>query len=66
MQTKKIKFIGTLPPIQSAFQVHGLGDGVRIQIEIPKSDLAEAVKLLTLTGKRMKFEVCEDVDDEMI
>lgn len=34
------------PGIQTAIKLHGMGDGMRIQLDIPESEMAEAVKLL--------------------
>jgi len=34
-EKEKIEFIGSLPPIQSAIQILGLGDGTRLKFEVP-------------------------------
>lgn len=39
-------FRAAFPCIQSAIKIHGSGDGMRIQFDIPASEMAEAVKLL--------------------
>ena len=46
MMTDAATFRAAFPPIQTAIKVHGSGDGMRIQLEIPESEMAEAVKLL--------------------
>lgn len=46
-----ITFTASLPPIQSAVTVSGNGDGARIRLEIPGTDLAAALRLITLTGE---------------
>lgn len=42
----KANFIATLPPIMSAIKITGNGDGMRIQLDIPESEMGEALKLL--------------------
>ncbi len=42
----KIVFLASMPPIQSAIRVTGDGSGMRLQIDIPETEMAEAVKLL--------------------
>ena len=39
-------FRAAFPSIQSAIKVTGDGNGVRVQLDIPESEMAEAVKLL--------------------
>uniref|UniRef100_A0A6M3KD63 Uncharacterized protein n=1 Tax=viral metagenome TaxID=1070528 RepID=A0A6M3KD63_9ZZZZ len=38
-------FFASFPPIQTAIKVHGSGDGMRIQLDIPESEMTEALKL---------------------
>ena len=47
----KATFRATFPPIQSAIKVYGDESGMRIQLEVPESDMVEAVKLLMMRGK---------------
>ena len=42
----KAVFLASFPAIQSAIKVHGHTDGMRIQLDVPESELGEAVKLL--------------------
>lgn len=44
----EIKFRAAFPPIQSAIKVYGSNEGMRIQFDVPESEMAEAVKLLAL------------------
>ena len=39
-------FLASFPPIMSAIKIAGNGDGMRIQLDIPESEMGEAVKLL--------------------
>ena len=58
----KIQFLATLPPIQSAYNIGGEeGDGARIKIDVPGSDLPQILKLLTMRGK--VFRVTVEVDE---
>ena len=53
----KIEFLAAFPPIQSAIKIGQ--DGMRIQLDIPESELGAAVRLLTMRGKVLKvtFEI---------
>jgi hypothetical protein len=46
-----IKFIAALPPIQSAIQISGMGDGAILKLEIPQSEIAAILKLNQLAGE---------------
>ena len=66
-------FKASFPPIQSAIKVYGHTNGMRIQLDIPETEMAEAIKLLAWrervlmvtvgpddgrgTGKRRKIHV---------
>ena len=39
-------FLASFPPIMSAIKIAGNGDGMRIQLDVPESEMGEAVKLL--------------------
>lgn len=39
-------FAAAFPGIQSAIKIDGAGNGVRIQLDVPESEMGEAVKLL--------------------
>ena len=56
----KIEFIASLPDIQSAISIGGDG-ATRVKLDIPESELAQAVKLVLLKGKAfsVKIEVIE-------
>lgn len=55
-----IEFIASLPDIQSAIQVSGNG-AVRVKLDIPESEIANAVKLVMLKGQA--FKVCIETID---
>lgn len=52
-------FRATLPPILSAIRVPGDG-GMRIMLDIPESDMAEALKLLLWKGVVLKVQIGPD------
>lgn len=56
----EIEFIASLPDIQSAISIGGDG-ATRVKLDIPESELAEAVKLVMLKGQafRVKIETIE-------
>lgn len=49
-------FRATLPPILSAIRFSGDG-GMRVQLDIPESDLGEATKLLLWKGAVLRVTV---------
>ncbi|HHW13487.1 MAG TPA: hypothetical protein GXX28_00965 [Firmicutes bacterium] len=58
------KFRASLPAIQSAVSVSGNGDGARVKLDIPESDLAEAMKLMLLRG--VAFTVTVEVEADAV
>ena len=61
MMSDKISFIASLPPIQSAWKLGGgEGDGARLQLDIPGTDITEAVRLLTMRGRTFRVIIEED------
>ena len=59
---EKIEFIASLPPIQSAILLDGMGDGGRIKLDIPRQYIGALLELQKLAGKRLRVQVEEDVD----
>lgn len=51
-----IKFVASLPDIQSAISVGG--DGARIKLDVPESELGNVIRLVLLKGQT--FEVVID------
>ena len=39
-------FLASFPTIQSAIKIDGGGNGMRVQLDIPESELGEAMKLM--------------------
>ena len=59
MSKNKIEFIASLPPIQSAINIDGQGNGARIKLDIPASELAHVIALQKYIGESFKV-VIED------
>ena len=55
----RIEFIASLPNIQSALSIGG--DGARLKLDIPESDLAQVLKLVLL--KNQAFKVTIEAED---
>jgi hypothetical protein len=51
---EKFSFMASLPPIQSAISVSGQGDGARVKLDIPQSELESILKLQLLSGQSFK------------
>lgn len=60
----KIEFEASLPPIQSAIQIDGNGDGGRIKLDISRQYVEELLKLQQLGGTSFKVTIeTEDGND---
>ena len=55
-------FLCSFPAIQTAIKIHGSGDGMRIQLEIPESEMEEAKKLFDWRQKVLAVAI-EPVDE---
>ena len=60
----EIRFIASLPNIQSAINIGGDG-ATRIKLDIPESELAEAVKLVLLKEQAFKVTI-ETIEQDFI
>lgn len=65
-QNPPIEFIASLPPIDSAIQLNGQGDGGRVKFDVSRQDVDALLKLQRLAGKRLKVRIEEDTDDTPI
>jgi hypothetical protein len=54
-------FLATIPPIMSGIKTGG--DGMRVQFDIPESDMGEGAKLIAMRGKVLRVTV-EVVDTQ--
>jgi hypothetical protein len=61
-ELNKIEFIATLPPIQSAINLDGQGDGARIKLDIPASEIDQVLKLQRLAGKTFRVIIEETME----
>ena len=59
----KIEFVASLPPIQSAINIDGQGNGARIKLDIPASEMLQVVQLQTMIGNAFKVTI-EKIKDE--
>jgi hypothetical protein len=53
----EIRFLATFPPIQSAIKVDGSGGGMRIQLDIPESEIGQATLLLGMREQILDITV---------
>jgi hypothetical protein len=61
MMMKKIEFIASLPPIQSAINIDGQGNGARIKLDIPASELNRIIELQGYIGQSFKVTIEENL-----
>mgnify|MGYP001558850703 CR=1 FL=1 len=45
LNERAVSFTASLPPIQSAISVDGLGDGARIKLDVPRSAMGQILRL---------------------
>jgi hypothetical protein len=57
MSKNSCTFLASFPPIQSAIKTSGGGDGMRIQLDIPESQMGNALELLTMRSKILKVTI---------
>jgi hypothetical protein len=62
IKVDKLEFLASLPPLASAIQISGLGDGAILKLEIPASELYSIVQLQLLAGKVFKVTI-EEIED---
>lgn len=57
MSDKPITFLASFPAIQSAVKVSGNGEGLRLTLDVPESEMANAIGLLAMRDKVLKVTV---------
>lgn len=60
MAAEAVTFRASFPAIQSAIKIAGGGEGMRIQLDIPESEMAQAVRLLGMREMVLKVTVKPD------
>ena len=50
-------FLASFPTIQSAIKIDGGGNGMRVQLDIPESEMGEALKMLLWREKVLRVTV---------
>ena len=61
----KIEFVASLPPIQSAINIDGQGNGARIKLDIPASEMLQVIQLQTMIGNAFKVTI-EKIDNKKV
>lgn len=62
MTPDKATFHASIPPIMSGIKTGG--DGMRVQFDIPESEIGEGAKLLAMRGKVLLVTVEVAVNDQ--
>ena len=50
-----INFRASFPATQTAIQRHGAGEGMRIVLDIPESEMSRAIPMLAWTQRELKI-----------
>lgn len=61
--SEPVTFKASFPPIQSAIKRDGSGGGMRIQLDIPETEMGQAVMLLAMIQERLQITVEIAQDD---
>lgn len=62
MAPLRAEFCASLPGIQSAIKSDGAA--VRLQLDIPESEVNESVKLMLMKGRRLRVVIVTEDDGE--
>ena len=60
----KVTFLAAFPSIQSAIKITGAGDGMRIQLDVPESQMGNAIELLAWRQRVLKVTVEVEQDGQ--
>jgi len=55
--SEQASFLAAFPPIQSAIKIYGDLQGMRIQFDVPESEMGEATKLLMWRERVLRITV---------
>ena len=64
-QSDSATFLASLPDIQSAIRISGHRNGMRITLEIPQSEMAEAVKLLMWRQRVLRVTIEPEAENSL-
>ena len=59
-----VRFLASFPPIGSAVKLSGNGDGARIQLDIPESEIDVLRRLLAMRGQVLVVSI--ELEDEAL
>ncbi len=57
VQENSFSFNASLPPIQSAISISGQGDGARVKLDIPQTELPAILRLQLLSGTTFRVTI---------
>ena len=63
MSEDAASFLAAFPAIQSAIKVYGDRQGMRVQLDIPESEMGEALKLLMWREQVLRVTVEPESDE---
>jgi len=63
MVTESATFVATLPPLLSAIRISGDG-GCRIMLDIPETEMGEAMKLLLWREQALRITVAPEEEED--
>ncbi len=61
---QKVTFLATFPPIQSAIKFGN--DGMRVQLDIPETEIGNAIEMVAWRGKRLVVTIEPDPNGDNV
>ena len=58
-----VEFLAYLPDIQTAIKINGKGDGARIQLDVSRDSVPEAMRILLLAGTVFRVSIDESLTE---
>ena len=63
MSDEPASFLAAFPAIQSAIKIYGDRQGMRLQFDVPESEMGEAIKLLMWRERVLRVVIEPERDD---
>lgn len=64
MNEQSITFLAYIPALQSAIQIHGGGDGMRLRLDVPEVEVPNALPLVAMRECVLRVTVEREEDDD--
>jgi hypothetical protein len=59
-----VTFLCTIAPLQSGIQITGDGNGLRLKIDVPESEMGNAIRILEMRNEVLRVTVELETDND--